>query len=66
MNSNQATRRLVPSPFYLFIYLFIYLRNTKTAPFRIKIRDFFADFQFSPPALHFFQFDPRNLAIRPL
>ena len=66
MNSNQATRRLVPSRFFFF---FFYFRNTKTAPFRIKIRDFLLIFNLAlQPCISFnltlgiWQLDPYSLA----
>ena len=55
MNSDQATRRLVSSLFFL---------TQKRRCFGLKL-GIFADFQFSPPAFNFFQYnsliDPKLL-----
>jgi hypothetical protein len=45
MNSDQATRRLVSSSFFL---------TQKRRRFRLKL-GIFTDFQLSPPAFNFFQ-----------
>jgi len=63
MNSDQATRRLVPSPSLFF------LKHQKRRRFGSKKLGIFADFQLSPPAFNFFnltpgfcQLDPYSLA----
>ena len=62
MNSDQATRRLVPSPSLFFL-------NTKNGAVLDQKLGIFADFQLSPPAFNFFnltpgfcQLDPYSLA----
>jgi len=52
MNSDQATRRLVPSPSLFF------LKHKKRRRFGSKKLGIFADFQLSPPAFNFFKLTP--------